>query len=70
MTNVVDVPVVASGGAGSPADVVQVLRDAGADAALVAGIVHSGITTIAQIKQSIARAGLAVRETIAETATT
>ena len=33
--------------------------------ALVAGIVHSGITAIAQIKQSIARRGLAVRDTIA-----
>jgi imidazole glycerol phosphate synthase subunit HisF len=38
--------------------------------ALVAGIVHSGITVIAQIKQIITRAGLAVRETIVEAATT
>jgi cyclase len=57
----VNVPVVASGGAGSPADIVDVLR-AGADAALVAGIVHDGVETIASIKEAMAASGLPVRD--------
>src|SRR5690349_19215502 len=57
----VNVPVVASGGAGSPADIVDVLR-AGADAALVAGIVHDGVVTIASIKEAMAASGLPVRD--------
>ena len=47
-----------------------VLRDAGADAALVAGIVHRRITTVADIKQTIMRAGINVRATTIETLTT
>src|SRR5918997_511480 len=42
----VDVPVVASGGAGAPAHVPEVLGETDADAALVAGILHDGVTTI------------------------
>ena len=57
----VTVPVVASGGAGSARDVRDVLRDSGADAALVAGILHDGITSVADIKRELAEAGIAVR---------
>lgn len=57
----VPVPVVASGGAGSGAHVCDVLREAGADAALVAGILHDGVTTVHAIKDEMRRAGLAVR---------
>lgn len=57
----VNVPVVASGGAGSTADVVEVLRDGGADAALVAGILHDGLTTVAEIKEAMRLGGLPVR---------
>jgi cyclase len=57
----VDVPVVASGGAGSARHVVEVLRDADADAALVAGMVHDGSTSVEAIKADMALAGLAVR---------
>src|ERR687893_19900 len=49
----VDVPVVASGGAGAPSHVPEVLRETGADAALVAGILHDGVTTVAAIKQAM-----------------
>ncbi|MDE3171483.1 MAG: imidazole glycerol phosphate synthase subunit HisF [Gemmatimonadota bacterium] len=59
----VSVPVVASGGAGGVADVVDVLRDGKADAALVAGIVHDGVCTVAEIKTGMANAGLRVRGT-------
>jgi cyclase len=57
----VDVPVVASGGAGSAADVLEVLDDAQADAALVAGILHDSVTTVRAIKQLLAASGLPVR---------
>jgi cyclase len=70
VTNGVDVPVIASGGAGSPAHVVEVLRDGGADAALVAGILHSATTTVAYIKEAVARAGLLARDTNIETVAT
>jgi imidazole glycerol-phosphate synthase subunit HisF len=57
----VDVPVVASGGAGSPADVRDVLESGGADAALVAGMLHDGATTVRAIKECLAASGLPVR---------
>jgi cyclase len=61
VADTVDVPVIASGGAGSTADVVSAITDAHADAALVAGIVHDGTTTIREIKRAMATAALAVR---------
>ena len=61
VADAVDVPVIASGGAGSAADVVSAITDAHADAALVAGIVHDGTTTIREIKRAMATAALAVR---------
>jgi cyclase len=57
----VDVPVIASGGAGAPAHVPQVLHETDADAALVAGILHEGVTTVAAIKDAMRAAGLATR---------
>lgn len=57
----VSVPVIASGGAGSAIHVREVLLDAGADAALVAGMVHDGFTTVAGIKSSLGESGVAVR---------
>lgn len=61
VVNAVSVPVIASGGAGSPADVAQVIAEAGADAALVAGILHDGLTTVEDIKRAIADAGFLIR---------
>ena len=57
----VDVPVIASGGAGTSEHVVAAIRDAGADAALVAGVLHDGVTTIAAIKAHMRRANLLIR---------
>jgi cyclase len=61
IASVVDVPVIASGGAGTSAHVVSAIRDGGADAALVAGILHDGVTTVAEIKSAMHGAGLLVR---------
>ncbi len=52
----VDVPVVASGGAGRPEHFVSVFREAKADAAILAGMIHSGEWTLAQIKDVMAKA--------------
>jgi cyclase len=63
VVDAVSVPVIASGGAGSEADVCAVLGDAGrADAALVAGIVHDGLTTVGQIKHAMTEAGICCRQ--------
>jgi len=61
ITRAVNVPVVASGGAGSPADVCDVLRDAGADAALVAGMLHDGAASVQSIKETMMASGIRVR---------
>lgn len=61
VTDAVSVPVVASGGAGNSTHVRDVLSRGGADAALVAGIVHDGLTTVGEIKQTLLESGLPVR---------
>jgi len=59
----VGIPVVASGGAGRPEHLVAVLRDAGADAALIASMVHYGEWTVGGIKRHLVSAGIPVRVT-------
>ncbi|MGA9285108.1 MAG: imidazole glycerol phosphate synthase subunit HisF [Solirubrobacteraceae bacterium] len=56
----VDVPVIASGGAGKPEHLVDALR-AGADAVLCASIFHYNRHTVAEAKSHIAAAGIPVR---------
>ena len=55
------IPVIASGGAGSAAHLVEAVRDGGADAVLAASIFHFGEVTIAEAKAEMAAAGLPVR---------
>lgn len=61
VADAVAVPVIASGGAGSSHDVVAAIRSGHADAALVAGILHDGSTTIEAIKMEMRAASLPVR---------
>jgi len=56
----VDVPVIASGGAGEPAHLVEGLA-AGADAVLCASIFHYGQYTIPQVREALLAAGVAMR---------
>ena len=63
LSEVVTVPVVASGGAGSPEHMRQALTDGKADAALAASIFHYGTYTIAQAKGYLADQGIPVRPT-------
>lgn len=57
----VSVPVIASGGAGSPHHIRDAFLLAGADAALAAGIFHDGTCTVGEVKQILADAGIPVR---------
>lgn len=57
----VAVPVIASGGAGRAEHVQDVLQHGGADAALLAGILHDGLTTVREIKALLAAGGVPVR---------
>lgn len=62
VADAVDVPVIASGGAGNAADVCAAITAGGADAALVAGILHDGATTVGALKRAMREAALPVRE--------
>jgi len=57
----VGIPVVASGGAGKPVDLVKVFVEGYADAAIIAGILHAGKYGIPEIKSELARFGIPVR---------
>ena len=57
----VRIPVIASGGAGTPADMARVLLEGEADAALAASIFHDGSVSIRQAKEVLRAAGVVVR---------
>jgi cyclase len=57
----VNIPVVASGGAGCAAHLRDAFTLACADAAIVAGIIHTGHTTIRALKDELHAAGVPVR---------
>jgi imidazole glycerol-phosphate synthase subunit HisF len=61
VTSAVDVPVIASGGAGSPADMAAAIVVGGADAVLAASIFHRDLHSIAAVKAALAAAGVPVR---------
>ncbi len=61
MSSAVGVPVVASGGAGEPRHLAEVLTEGRADAALAASIFHYGSFTIQQTKAFLAASGIGVR---------
>ncbi len=61
VSEAVGIPVIASGGAGHPSHLHQVLTEGRADAALIASMVHFGDYTIAEIKQYLAERGVPVR---------
>ena len=61
VVDAVSVPVIASGGAGSAEHVRAAVVEGGADAVLVAGILHDGLTTVRELKDVLARANVPVR---------
>jgi len=61
VVNSVNIPVIASGGAGTPEHIYDAFALSGADAALIAGMVHFGKYTIAEIKAYLRDRGIVVR---------
>ncbi|PYO48489.1 MAG: imidazole glycerol phosphate synthase subunit HisF, partial [Gemmatimonadetes bacterium] len=61
VSRAVRIPVVASGGAGSAADVVDAFVSGGAQAALLAGVLHDETTDIRTVKAALAESGIRVR---------
>ncbi len=57
----VDVPIIASGGAGAPEHLYEALTAGGADAVLAASIFHFGTHTVASLKDYLAARGVPVR---------
>jgi cyclase len=65
VTSAVEVPVIASGGAGSATDFVAALN-AGAEAVLAASLFHRKQLSISDVKAALAEAGLPVRQVVDE----
>lgn len=61
ISEAVSVPVIASGGAGALEDLYQALVDGKADAVLAASIFHYGKYTIRDVKDYLAKKGIAIR---------
>jgi len=59
----VNVPVIASGGAGSFQHFADVLTQGKADAALAASLFHDGVMKVGEVKRYLARQGVVVRMT-------
>jgi cyclase len=65
---VCEVPLIASGGAGTVAHFCDVFREAAVDGALAASVFHSGAITIPEVKRALRQAGVPVRLTAPESA--
>jgi cyclase len=61
VSDAVGVPVIASGGAGKPEHLFEVLTKGGADAALVASMVHYGDYTVSELKGYLHDRGVKMR---------
>jgi len=61
VSGAVRIPVIASGGVGTPDHLVQGVREGGASAVLAASIFHFGTYTIAEAKAAMAAGGVPVR---------
>ncbi len=61
VSEAVQIPVIASGGAGNAQHFTQVFREGKADAALAASIFHFGIADVRALKEELQRDGIPVR---------
>ena len=61
VADAVSIPVIASGGAGSARDFIDVFQSGRADAALAASIFHFGLENIGQLKRELQAANVPVR---------
>lgn len=65
VSDAVRVPVIASGGAGAPPHISAAITAGGADAALVAGMLHDGSTTLRALKDAMRAADIPTRDLVA-----
>ena len=61
VTNIVNIPVIASGGAGSLEDIYDVFKDGMASAALLASLLHDKKLTLQEIKTFLLEKKLPIR---------
>ena len=61
VTDAANVPVIASGGAGTLAHFSDAVREGHADAVLAASVFHDGVYSVHQVKDAMAEAGVPVR---------
>ena len=61
LSEILTVPIIASGGAGSAEDIAAVLSEGRADAALAASIFHYGEMTVGELKQQLRAMDIPVR---------
>lgn len=61
LATAVDLPIVASGGVGSPAHALEAIVDGGADAVAMADLLHYDRATLADVRAHLADAGIALR---------
>lgn len=61
VSNKISIPVIASGGCGRPAHIVEVFKEGGADAAAAADILHYGRAKVMDLKAAVSDAGIDVR---------
>ena len=64
IANEVNVPVIASGGAGKLEHIIDVFQQTKAEAALLASLLHYGELTISQIKNALKQNNIPVRNII------
>jgi cyclase len=62
VTDVVSIPVIASGGMGTPAHLIEVVREGRADAVAIADVLHYNRTTLGALRRELAAAGSTVRQ--------
>ncbi len=63
LSNKLNIPVIASGGAGSPLDMVKVIIEGNASAVLAASIFHFGVYTIENVKKELLNHNIPIRKT-------
>ncbi|HEY0867541.1 MAG TPA: imidazole glycerol phosphate synthase subunit HisF [Fimbriimonas sp.] len=61
VSEAVQIPVIASGGAGRPEHLVEAVREGKADAVLLASIVHDGVYRVQDLKRRMSESGLPMR---------
>jgi imidazole glycerol-phosphate synthase subunit HisF len=62
ITEAVSIPVIASGGAGKPEHINEVINKTGVDAVAIASLLHYNLFSVSQIKKSLLNSSIRVRE--------